>query len=154
MLSIVILIIMMVFLFIAACQDFKTGMVKDLYPLSISIVITGLFFSFLIDKPFINIKTNIIIALIVFMCNYIVYILSNMLNRYGWGGADVLILSSLTCGLGFYIIIVVLISTFLSIIYTILKAFVKKENVFKVQTKFLPFVFIATCISLYFIIIF
>ena len=143
----------MLCLCIASYQDFKTGLVENLYPLSIGISITGLLFSFFTNVLLINIQTNIIIAIIIFVCTYTIYVLSNITNRNGWGGADVLILSSLSCGLGFYMVFVILISTFLSIIYTIFKSLIKKTNVFKTETRFLPFVFIATCIVLFFIII-
>ena len=143
--------ILLICLFIAAFEDFKTGIVEHLYYLSIPIVICGLLYAYYCNTVFINIKTNIIVAIIVFVVNYAMYFFSNLLHRGGWGGADVIILSSLTFGFGMYISIIMLIAIFMSTIYTIAKAIFKKEKILKTETRFLPFVFVA-CLITFFLI--
>lgn len=144
-----IICIAMIFLFIAAYEDFKTGIVKHLYQLSIPIIIFGLAFAFYSNTIFINIKTNITTAIIVFIVNYTMYFVSNLVGRGGWGGADVIILSSLTFGFGMYIAVIMIIA--ISTIYTIIKSFYKKEKILKTETRFLPFVFIASLITIFLI---
>lgn len=143
--------ILVLFLFAAAYEDLRTGIVDHLYQLSVPIIIFGIAFAFYSNTPLINIKTNVTVAIIVFIVNYGMYVISNLLGRNGWGGADVVILSALTFGFGLYISIIMLISVFMSTIYTIIKSIFKKEKILKTETRFLPFVFVASLITAFLI---
>ena len=90
------------------------------------------------------------IALIIFILHYVLYFISAVTNRDGWGGADVMILASLTCGFGIYTLFIILISSFTAYIYTIIKSIYKKEKITKTTTKFIPFIFISTIIIILF----
>jgi len=148
--KIICILIMLILLGIAAYEDYKTGIVNDLYILSAGIIVTGLIYGNLENSIFINMKTNIIFALIIFILNYVLYFISAVTNRDGWGGADVMILASLTCGFGIYTLFIILISSFTAYIYTIIKSIYKKEKITKTTTKFIPFIFISTIIIILF----
>jgi len=144
------LIGIMISLFFAAYEDFRTGEVKHLYIISISIILFGLVSIRYSNDPFITYNYNILIAIIVFISNYLVFVASQLLNRNGWGGADVLILSALSVPFGIYILFIICVSTFLALVYSIVKSIIRKKKLLTVYTRFIPFIFI----SVFFLFIF
>lgn len=131
---------------LAAYEDYKTGEVEHLYIITNCLLILGFIFSYYTDLPYIGLKLNLYISIIIFISNYTIYVISNALNRSGWGGADVMILTSISLSFGVYSLFSIALSSIIASIYTILKAIIEGKKIVDARTRFLPFVFISNFI--------
>ncbi|NFE18712.1 peptidase A24 [Clostridium botulinum] len=142
---IILYMIIPVLLSICSIYDLKKGEIENYWSYILGAI--GVIHSIFNNE----LKNNFYAALVIFIALYSVYIFSALIGKYGLGGADVRILTVLALSMGYNILSIIIISSFLNSIYILFKSLFTRQKLNSICTKYVPFILVGYIITLFLI---